>query len=195
MIPDSPPRTVTHCLDRLGAGDFRAAPDLFPLVYDELRALAGAHFRAERPDHTLQPTALVHEAFLKLVDQTRANWKDRSHFFAVAAEAIRRVLIDHARAKHAAKRHMPGRRLTIDADLDVAVAADDDVDLVGLDDALCRLARLNARQAKVVELRFFAGLSIEETAEALGVSEGTVKGDWRLARAWLERELNPEDRP
>jgi RNA polymerase sigma factor (TIGR02999 family) len=120
------------------------------------------------------------------------NWKDRSHFFAVAADAIRRVLVDHARVRNAAKRRAPGERLTIHADLDAAVGSD--LDLLGLDEALTRLAELNQRQAKVVELRFFAGLTVEETAAVLGVSEGTVKGDWRMARAWLALQLDPEGR-
>lgn len=178
---------ATLCLTRLRDGDPHAAADLMPLVYMELRALAAVHLRRERSSHTLQPTELVHEAFLKLVDQTHANWKDRSHFFAVAAEAIRRILVDHARARNAAKRRAPGERITIHAELNSATETG--VDLVELDDALGQLSALNRRQAKVVELRFFAGLSVEEAALALGVSEGTVKGDWRMARAWLEEQL------
>lgn len=162
---------------------------LLPEVYAELRALAAAHLRRERPDHTLQPTALINEVYLKLADQSRANWNDRTHFFAVAAEAIRRILIDHSRGKRAAKRQMPGARVTIHADLDAATG--DSLDLLALDDALTQLAALSPRQARIVELRFFGGLSTEETAAVLGVSEGTVKGDWRLARAWLEERLDP----
>ena len=192
MAPESTRETVTGGLIRAAEGDPHVATELMPLVYDELRALAVAHLRRERPDHTLQPTALVHEAYLRLVDQTRVAWKDRFHFFAVAAEAIRRVLVDHARAKRAAKRTAPGPRVTIDATL--RTTGEDDVDLLDIDDALQRLAALDARRARVVELRFFGGLSLEETAQALGVSEGTVKGDWRLARAWLERELSSEGR-
>lgn len=190
MDADASRLETTRCLNRLSAGDPRAAEELLPLVYDELRALAAAHFRREQAGHTLQPTALVHEVYLKLVDQTKAQWKDRAHFFAVAAEAIRRVLIDHARKRRALKRQLPGQRVTIQADLDAAGA--DGVDLVALDDTLKRLAELNERQSRVVELRFFGGLSVEETAAVLGVSENTVKGDWRLARAWLERELSAE---
>ncbi|MFO0837282.1 MAG: ECF-type sigma factor [Phycisphaerae bacterium] len=172
----------------------RAISELMPLIYSELRALAAAQLRRERPGHTLQPTALVHEAFLRLAAQTRAEFRDREHFFAVAAEAIRRVLVDHARARQADKRQAAGQRLTIHAALDAAEAiGGGELNLLGLDDALTRLAALNERQSKVVELRFFGGLSIEETARALEVSEGTVKGDWRLARAWLERELAAQE--
>jgi RNA polymerase sigma factor (TIGR02999 family) len=188
MNRDSARKTVTRCLDRLGRGERSGADELLPLVYEELRALAAVHLKRERPDHTLQPTALVHEAYLKLVDQTRAEWRGRSHFFAVAAEAIRRILVDHARVKRAVKRRAPGRRVTIHAELDAEASGD--FDLTELDDALNRLAELNQRQSKVVSLRFFGGLSVEETAQVLGVSEGTVKGDWRVARAWLERELS-----
>ncbi len=170
----------------------RPADALMAELYRELRALAAAQMQRERPGHTLQPTALVNEVYLRLADQTRAHWKDRNHFFAVAAGVIRRVLVDHARARHALKRAAPGERVTIDADLD-AVAGGRGVDLAALDEALTRLAALNERQARVVELRFFAGLSVEETATLLGVSEGTVKGDWRVARAWLEANL--DDRP
>lgn len=177
---------VTHHLTRLTAGDPAAAGDLLPLVYDELRAIAGHYFRRERPNHTLQPTALVHEAFLKLVDQTQVNWQSRAHFLSVAATAIHRLLIDHARKHNAQKRAAPGR-LTIHAELDAAPQSH--VDLLALHEALERLAELNTRQARVVELRYFTGMSVEEVAEVLEVSANTVKGDWRLARAWLQREL------
>lgn len=188
MDPHPSRPDVTQCLTRLGRGDARAADELLPLVYDELRALAAAHFRRERGDHTLQPTALVHEVYLKLVDQTQAQWRDRAHFFAVAAEAIRRVLVDHARVRGAAKRRAPGARVTIEAGLDAAAEAP--LDVAALDEALRALAELSPRQARVVELRYFAGLSVEEAAGVLGVSEGTVKGDWRVARAWLQRALS-----
>jgi RNA polymerase sigma factor (TIGR02999 family) len=176
----------TH-LTRLTSGDRSAVKDLMPLVYEELRRLAASHLAHERSNHTLQPTALAHEAYLKLVDQTRAQWKDRAHFLAVAAEAIRRILIDHARLHRAAKRGS-GRKVTLSFASDVPDRGTH-VDLVDLEDALGRLAALNERQAKVVELRFFAGLDVQETAEVLNVSPRTVKGDWRFARAWLQREL------
>jgi RNA polymerase sigma-70 factor, ECF subfamily len=162
---------------------------LLPLVYDELRALAAARFAAEPAGHTLQPTALVHEVYLKLAQQTRAQFNDSAHFFAVAAEAIRRVLVDHSRRRGAAKRDLPGPRVTINSDLDAPAAPQQEIDLLALDDALTRLATLSPRQARVVELRFFGGMEVPDVARILGVSEGTVKGDWRLARAWLEREL------
>lgn len=186
MIHPAPTDAATH-LTRLAAGDGDAAAALMPLVYDELRRLAAAHLAHERPDHTLQPTALANEAYLKLVDQTRAQWKDRAHFLAVAAQAIRRILIDHARRHRAAKRD-GGKRLTLSFADDLA-RRPAEIDLLELEDALDRLAALSERQAKVVEFRFFAGLDVEETAEALGVSPRTVKGDWRVARAWLQHEL------
>lgn len=183
MTLDSNP--PDQCADsgvaRLDAGK------LLPRVYDDLRALAAARLRNEAPGHTLQPTALVHEVFLKLAAQERAEWRDRAHFFAVAAEAIRRILVDHARGRRAAKRNAPGERMTISAVLDAPTS--EEVDLLALDEALSRLADLSARQARVVELRFFGGLEVAEVAQALGVSENTVKGDWRMARAWLQHQL------
>ena len=164
------------------------ASDLLPQVYDELRALAASRLAREPGGHTLQPTALVHEVYLKLADQSRAQYNDRAHFFAVAAEAIRRILVDHARKKRALKRELPGQRVTVSADLDAP--AQEEIDVLALDDALGRLATLNARQARVVELRFFAGLEVTEVARLLGVSENTVKGDWRMARAWLQQQLS-----
>lgn len=190
MGGSDPMRHATQCVRRLSEGDARAADELLPLVYEELRAIAAARLRRERLDHTLQPTALVHEAYLKLVDQRDARWEDRGHFLAIASEAIRRVLIDHARAHLADKRLAPGPRVSIHGDLDAA--GEQSVDLVALDEALGRLAELNARQARIVELRYFGGLSVEESARVLGVSENTVKGDWRVARAWLETQLAPE---
>ncbi len=179
---------ATLHVTRISAGDESAVSALMPMVYEELRKLAAIHLSRERPDHTLQPTALAHEAYLKLVDQTQAHWKDRAHFLAVAAEAIRRILIDHARGRLASKRGGGGHKLTLSFASDVP-EKNTDVDLVELDEALDRLALLNERQAKVVELRFYAGLDVEETAEVLRVSPRTVKGDWRVARAWLQREL------
>ncbi len=168
--------------------DPAAAAELLPLVYDQLRGLAVAFLRRERPDHTLQPTALVHEAYMKLADQARVAWKDRAHFFSVAAVAIRRVLVDHARGKRAGKRMPPGARVTLAAEQGTCESSQ--ADLLDIDAALRRLAEVDPRRARVVELRFFGGLNIEEVAAALDVSEGTVKNDWRLARAWLQRELS-----
>jgi len=185
-MTDQPDQPVTQQLQRLRAGDRAAAGDLLPLVYDELRALAGSFFKQERPNHTLQPTALVHEAYLKLVNQTDADWQNRAHFMAVAAQAIRRILIDHARKNKAAKRSAPTH---ISIDLASDHPQETEADVEALEVAMQKLAALNERQARVVEMRFFAGMTVEEVAAVLDVSPGTVKGDWRLARAWLQREL------
>lgn len=173
-----------------GQGARSDAQALFVEVYQELRALAAVRIRQEDAGHTLQPTALVHEVYLKLADQTRARWRDRNHFFAVAAEAIRRVLVDHARKRHAAKRQGPGKRITMRPDLDAA--ATEEFDVLALDEALAKLACVSPRQSRVVELRFFGGLGVAEVAQILDVSENTVKGDWRIARAWLQQALAEE---
>lgn len=179
---------ATRVLEAVAAGDSGAAARLLPLVYDELRALAASALRRERPDHTLQPTALVHEAFLRLIDQAHAEYKSRTHFFAIGAQAIRRVLIDHARHHEAAKRGGQWLKVTMDQAV-AAAGSSESVDLLALDEALTRLATLDERQSKVVEMRFFGGLSVEETAAMLDVSPRTVEEDWRMARAWLRREL------
>lgn len=184
-----PPGAVTQLLARAANGDNGAVTSLFDLLYRELRGLAVSAMRSERGDHTLQPTALVHEAFLRLADDTGAI-ENRRHFFGVAASAMRRILVEHARARHAAKRGGHAPRVSID---DVAVAAPaalDLVDLESLDAALTELARLDPRQARVVELRYFAGLTVEEAADVLGASPRTVKRDWQMARAWLRREMS-----
>ena len=162
---------------------------LLPLVYDELKAIAVQKLRGERRDHTLQPTALVHEAFLRMVDQTRVQWQGRAHFCAVAASMMRRILVDHARARAAAKRGAGGHELPLLETIALARERNP-VDIVALDDLLTELSRLNERHARVVELRFFGGLSVEETAHTLGVSPATVKNDWRSARAWLLVQLS-----
>lgn len=180
--------SATVLLGNLAQGDGSATDRLLPLIYDELRALAAIRLRQERPDHTLQPTALAHEAYLKLIDQTRVNWQSKAHFMAIAAQVIRRILIDHARAHAADKRGGAGERTMLTDSL--AVSAEPPLDLLDLDTALKDLESLDARQAKVVELRFFAGLDVPQTAEALGVSERTVKSDWRFARAWLRERIN-----
>ncbi len=177
---------VTGPLSRLGEGDREAAQELFPIVYDELRRLAAAHLGREASGHTLQPTALVHEAFLKLVGQERAIYKDRAHFRAVASTAMRRVLVDHQRGRGAAKRGAD-RKVTLHDEPAAEDAAE--VDLVRLDRAIEALRARSPRQAEVVVMRFFGAMSVEEVATVLDVSERTVKGDWRLARAWLTREL------
>jgi RNA polymerase sigma factor (TIGR02999 family) len=182
---------VTQILQEVSGGDKDAPARLMPLVYDELRRLADHYLRQERPDHTLQPTALVHEAYLKLIDQTRVDWQNRAHFFGVAAQLMRRILVDHARRHRASKRGGFQQKLTLDEAVDYSQPRD--LDLVALDDALNALAQMDARQSQIVELRFFGGLTIEETAEALGVSPATVKVDWSMAKAWLRREIGRGD--
>lgn len=160
---------------------------LMPAVYDELKRIASRQLRSERSDHTLSPTALVHEAYLRLVSSDQARWKDRDHFFRTAARAMRRILVDHARARATAKR---SRQMQVTLEPDVSAAADLPSDeIVAVDEALERLAELDQRQARVVELRYFVGMSIEETASLLGVSPATVKRDWMVARIWLQREI------
>jgi RNA polymerase sigma factor (TIGR02999 family) len=186
MPESSNPATVA--LQMLAAGDQRAADALFPLIYSELRKLAAAKLANERADHTLQPTALVHEAYLKLIDQTRVEWKNSQHFFAVASEAIRRILVDSARAKNSIKRGRDRQRI----DLESVGASEPDslVDFEQLDAALTELAALSERQARVVVLRYFGGLEVPVVASMLGVSERTVVGDWRVARVWLQQRLD-----
>ena len=159
-----------------------------PLVYDELKRLAGSYLRRERPDHTLQSAALVNEAYLRLVDQKQVQWQNRAHFFGIAAQMMRRILVDHARGHNAAKRGAGMPVLALDEAL--AEAQGRSVDLIGLDDALQKLEKIDPQQGKIVELRFFSGLSIEETATVLGISPATVKRDWAAARAWLYREVS-----
>lgn len=188
-----PQHDVTEVLAQAGRGEAGAADRLMPLVYDQLRALAQDHMNREvargGPDQTLQATALVHEAYLRMVDQTRAKYRDRNHFFAVAATMIRRVLVDHARARGTAKRGGGDEwsRITLDSAVDWTATRD--LDILAIDDALKKLGGLATRQARIVELRFFAGLTIDQTADALAVSVATVENDWAIARAWLRREL------
>lgn len=178
---------VTILLDRAGRGDRIATEELFPLVYDELRRLSEQFLAGEAVGHTLQPTALVHEAYLRLIGPGDAPWENRRHFFGAAANAIRRILTDHARAKNRIKRGGEQRRIALD---DVNPAAGEaDIDLVELDEALTQLATLDPQKATLVELKFFGGLSMEEIARSLGVSESTVAREWRFARAWLHRAL------
>jgi len=187
-----PSEAVTRLLLSWRDGNKAALDELLPLVYAELRRLAEAQLRHEKPGHTLQSTALVHEAYLRLIQQNEAQWQNRAHFFAVASRLIRRILVDHARARGAAKRGSGQPKLALDELLaeDIPGREQQDWELVALDDALERLARLDEQQSRVVELRFFTGLSVVETAEALGISPATVKRDWATARAWLMRELS-----
>jgi RNA polymerase sigma factor (TIGR02999 family) len=182
------PKQVTELLVAWGKGDQQALEDLMPVVYRELRRLAHGRLGRERPDHTLQTTALVHEAYLRLVDQQEANWKNRAQFFAVAAQMMRRILVDYARARQYAKRG--GGAQQVELDQAMVVSSDRAAEVVALDEVLMSLAELDSRKSQVVELRFFGGMSIEETAEVLGVSPGTVMRDWTLAKAWLQREMN-----
>jgi RNA polymerase sigma-70 factor (ECF subfamily) len=182
-----PDRDITELIADVRQGNGAAAEDLFRRVYQELRQLAGYYMRNERPDHTLQPTALVHEAYLRLIDQRNLPGESRAHFFGVAANVMRRILIDHARAHRANKRG--GREVKVPLDDAPAMALDDPEYLLEVDQALERLAALDPRQARVVELRFFGGLSVEETAEIVGVTPRTVDRDWKIARGWLRRQL------
>jgi RNA polymerase sigma factor (TIGR02999 family) len=182
---------VSKLLLNWGQGDQGAREALIPLVYDELRRLARRYLRRERPDHTLQSAALVNEAYLRLIRQDHPQWQNRAHFFGVAAQLMRHILVDHARNRAAAKRGAGAPRLTLDPD--VALPRARDVDLVALDDALNQLAALDPQQSRLVELRFFGGLSIEETSVVLGVSPATVKREWATARAWLQREMSNKE--
>jgi RNA polymerase sigma factor (TIGR02999 family) len=184
----TPSPDVTALLSDWSEGKEEALERLTPIVYDELRRLARRYLARERRDHTLQSTALVHEAFLKLVDQKNVRWQNRAHFFAIAAQMVRRILVDHARAHQADKRGAGLPKLSLDEA--IGVAEKRDLEVLALDDALKSLARIDPQQARIVELRFFAGLSIEETAEIVGVSPATVKRDWVTAKAYLFRELS-----
>jgi RNA polymerase sigma factor (TIGR02999 family) len=183
----SPAGDVTLLLERLKSGDREAGERLMPLVYAELRRLAAAQMRFETPGHTLQPTALVHEAYLRMVRIREIDWHGRSHFYAVAAQIMRRILVDHARSRGAAKRGGPQAPLPLDEALAYAEAKS--ARLLDLDEALNRLEQLDPRKSKVVELRFFGGLNEDEIGAVLGISARTVKRDWSLARAWLAAEL------
>jgi len=185
---------ITTLLGRAAGGDGKAADVLFPIIYDELRGLAGAFLAQERAGHTLQTTALVNEAYVKLVGGNAAQFRfnGRSHFLAVAAQAMRRILITHARDRKRQKRGGGAARVSLSQAEHETPAPEADVDLVALDDALTRLAQVDERKSKLVEMRFFAGMSVEEVAEALGVGTATVKRDWAMARAWLFREISRE---
>jgi RNA polymerase sigma factor (TIGR02999 family) len=185
-----PPGDVTRLLLTWSNGNREALEELLPVVYSELRRIAARYFRHERPDHTLQPTGLVHEAYLKLIDQQRARWQNRAQFFGVAAQLMRRILVDHARTHGAAKRGGGVSPVTL---VDAAGASSHrGVDVIALDAALTSLTSLYPDQGRLVELRYFGGMTIEETGEAMGISPATVKRQWAVARAWLLRELNRE---
>ena len=183
----TPQHDVTRLLTEWRHGNPDALNEMAPLIYEELRRLARSYLRRERPGHTLQSTALVHEAYLRMVDQQNVSLQNRSHFYGVAAQMIRRILVDHARARRTHKRGDGVIPLALDEAR--SAHAGSDLDLAALDDALAALAQIDPRQSRIVELRFFAGLSLEETAEVMGVSPATIKRDWTVARAWLKREL------
>lgn len=188
MIPlSSSSATITQLLVQWSRGEQQALDALTPMVYQELRRLARRHLRRERPDHTLESTALVHEAYLRLIDQNNIQWQNRNHFFALASELIRRILVDYARNRMAVKRG--GQNIKLSLDEAIAAPEKKDLDLVALDDALQALAARDPRQSRIVELRYFGGLTLETTAEVLGISLATVKRDWLLAKAFLKREL------
>ena len=181
------PQGITQLLERWSQGDEEALDQLMPLVYDELHRLAGAYLRRERREHTLQPTALVNEAYLKLVRQRTIRWQNRAQFFGVAAQLMRRILVDHARANYAAKRG--GDRVNVSLKNIGAFGAQGEADVLALHDVLNRLEEIDPDQSRIVELRFFGGLTIEETAEVMQVSHSTVEREWKIAKAWLKREL------
>src|SRR5438046_5029531 len=187
------PQAITQLLGRWSEGDEKALDQLMPLVYAELHRLAGAYLRRERRGQTLQPTELVNEAYLKLIDQRSARWQNRAQFYGVAAQLMRRILVDHARAHYATKRGGSGQqRLSITSAGQLAgkrLSTEPPIDLLGLHEALEELAEMDPQQARIVELKFFGGLSIDETAEVMGIGHATVERDWKMARAWLRRKL------
>lgn len=178
---------VTQLLLKWSDGDQEALDQLMPLVYTELRRLADRYLRRERPGHTLQATALVHEAYVQLIDQRNVRWQNRAHFFGIAANLMRQILVQYARSHRAAKRGGSGYKLSLDEA--AGVSREPDMDLVALDDALNTLAAIDPQQSRIVELRFFGGLTIEETAQVLGISPATVKREWTVAKAWLRSEM------
>lgn len=185
------PKDMTQVLVDSGSGHKEQLNQLVPLLYDELRRLARRYLRRERPDHTLQPTALVHEAYLRLIGQDRVQWQNRAHFLGIAATMMRRILINHAQSHQAAKRGGGRYTVSLDAAADWAHERNVDrpIDLLALDGMLIRLAAIDNQQSRIVELRFFGGLSVEETAEVLDISTATVHREWRMAKAWLHREI------
>jgi RNA polymerase sigma factor (TIGR02999 family) len=190
-MPERPSSAATDLLLQSCAGDPTALADVVPLVYDELRRLAHRQLQRETKGQTLSTTALVHEAYIRLIDQTRVQWNGRAHFMAIAATAMRRILVDRARSHRSLKRGGPRRRVSLDS---IQLPAEDRAEvLLALNDALDRLHQLNARQAKVVECRFFGGMTEEETAEALGIGLRTAKRDWAKARGWLYQEISPDE--
>ena len=184
------PQEITQLLVAWGGGDKQALDKLMPYVYEELRRLARTYMRNQKSDHTLQTTALVNEAYLRLIDSSQVKWQNRTHFFAISAQLMRRILVDFARAKKADKRGGGDPKVTFDEAL--PVAGEKESDLIALDEALKELAAMNERQAQIVEMRYFGGMTEKEIGEALDVSERTIRRDWNVARAWLFRELKKQ---
>lgn len=180
---------ITDQLIAWSNGDAAALDKLIPVVYQELRRMADQYLRREDLSHSLQPTALVHEAYLRLIDQTKVEWQNRAHFFGVAAQMMRRILIDHAKTKHRLKRG--GTAIKVSLDENVNISQERAAELIALDDALQELAQMDERKSRIVELRYFGGLSVDETAQVLGISDKTVMRDWNLAKAWLYQQLTP----
>jgi RNA polymerase sigma factor (TIGR02999 family) len=193
-LSEGPPNDVTRILKEWGEGNTDAHDRLMPFVYGELRRLARVYLKNERSDHTLQPTALVHEAFLKLIDQRGINWQNRAHFYGIAARLMRRILVDHARA-HSAEKRGGGMPNVEFEEAGIFPQQQRRVDLISLDEALERLAKLDIRKSKVVEMRFFGGLNEDEIAECLSVSRKTVMRDWQMAKLWLYSELSNSNQP
>jgi RNA polymerase sigma factor (TIGR02999 family) len=194
MFPQPPTEDITAMLQDWNKGSREALDELIQIVYKELHAQAHRYLRRERSNHTLQTTALINEAFLKLVGQKNVEWESRAHFFGLAANMMRRILVDYARTKHRAKRGGKDSDLPLEEAVSVSLDAVDEetkIDLILLDEALKKLAEKDEQQANIVELRYFSGLTVEETAKALGISTMTVKRDWNVAKAWLRREINP----
>ena len=187
----SPPE-ISCLLKAWSEGNSNALNELLPLVYDELRRQARRFLRRERPNHTLQSTALIHEAYLTLVKEKHINWQNREHFFAISANVMRRILVNYANARHRKKRGGAAENLELDEPI-VKATQTRDLDLLALDEALTRLAKKDEQQARIVELRYFSGLTIEETADILGISPATMKRDWKMTKAWLYRELSGHD--
>ncbi len=182
---------ITRILKSWSGGNREAVDDLMPLVYDELHKVAAQYLRRQRPDHTLQPTALVNEAYLKLIDLSNVNWQDRAHFFAFASQTMRHILVDHARSLGREKRGGDAQKVSLDEAM--SFSDEKEVDLLSLDEALRRLAKIDEQQSRIVELRFFGGLTVEETALVLHISPATVKREWRIARAWLYKAMKEEE--
>jgi RNA polymerase sigma-70 factor, ECF subfamily len=186
-----PSTEVTQLLQQWSSGQEQALDRLVPHIHQELRKLAASYLRRERADHTLQPTALVNEAFLKLIDQRSVRWQNRAHFFGIAAQAMRRILVDHARTHAASKRGGGLRKVSLDDANVIGPAVD--LDVLAIDEALTRLAAIDPQQSRIVELRFFGGLTMEETAEVMHISPATIGREWRIAKAWLSAELRPAE--